>query len=247
VAWNSSPNMHNTGFFPDSKLSASFSNWWLHLDTVSRQIFGDMQEPNSQVGARGKRRGFSPRAAARHKIPTVGPESLRIFIPAFWSVFLTTFVIGLLPRVLVRKIWDQTLLCSWNRTRIPVAFLFSVGPPQPLSVLNPKKKKKNWKKSLGVRSQHKVEKRRGKENPLENNTLEKDKISGTLVRLLWLLWVKALPLTAHPNGSPRSSEKCFPRRNWKPKDHVWLQSLVYFSPLRVGAIFSSREWFFVQE
>jgi len=27
-----------------SRLSPSFSNWWVHLDTVSRQIFGDIQE-----------------------------------------------------------------------------------------------------------------------------------------------------------------------------------------------------------
>ena len=38
------------------------------------------------------------------------------------------------------------------------------------------------------------------------------------------------------NGSPRSSEKCFPRRNCKPKDHVSSQSLVRlqdFPPLSV--------------
>jgi len=33
------------------------------------------------------------------------------------------------------------------------------------------------------------------------------------------------------SGSPRSSGKCFPRRNWKTKDHIWLQSLVCLSPL----------------
>ena len=27
-----------------SRLFPSFSNWWVHLDTVSRQIFGDIQE-----------------------------------------------------------------------------------------------------------------------------------------------------------------------------------------------------------
>jgi len=42
---------------------------------------------------------------------------------------------------------------------------------------------------------------------------------------------EAPPLAARPNGSPRSSEKCFPRRNWKPKDHVWLQSLFCLPPL----------------
>ena len=30
---------------------------------------------------------------------------------------------------------------------------------------------------------------------------------------------------------PTLSEKCFPRRNWKPKDQVWLQSLVCLPPL----------------
>ena len=65
---------------------------------------------------------------------------------------------------------------------------------------------------LGVRSQKKVKKRRGKRNPLKNNTPEKDKISGPLVRLLWRAAAKAPPLAARPNKSSRSSEKCFPRR-----------------------------------
>jgi len=47
-----------------------------------------------------------------------------------------------------------------------------------------------WKKLLGVRSQNKVKKRRGRRNPLQNNTPEKDKISGTLV---WLLRCAAAP------------------------------------------------------
>jgi len=49
----------------------------------------------------------------------------------------------------------------------------------------PGKKLKNLEKKLGVRSQEKVGKRRGKGNLLKNNNLEKDQISGTLVRLLW--------------------------------------------------------------
>ena len=36
-----------------------------------------------------------------------------------------------------------------------------------------------------------------------------------------------------PDGSSLSSGKCFPRRNWDSKDHVWLQSLVCLIPLAV--------------
>jgi len=52
----------------------------------------------------------------------------------------------------------------------------------------------------------KMEKKKGKGDPLKNNHPEKDKIRGTLVRLLWRAvdpGLKAPPLAAHPTLTPR--------------------------------------------
>jgi len=60
-----------------------------------------------------------------------------------------------------------------------------VEGPQ-ITAVQPESLSDFWKTNfLGVRSQKKAGKRRGKGNPLKNNTPEKNKISGTLVRLLW--------------------------------------------------------------
>jgi len=51
---DNSPNMHNTDFFPDCRL-LSVSRW-VHLDTVSRQIFGDIRETQFSCSKNGSRR-----------------------------------------------------------------------------------------------------------------------------------------------------------------------------------------------
>jgi len=100
---DNSPNMHNTGFFQGCILLSvtNVSIWILCLVRYS-EIF---KKPNFQVGARGKRRGFSPGAAARHRSRT---RVLTDFQSRSLGYFLTEFVIWRLPRVCSRKIWDRT-------------------------------------------------------------------------------------------------------------------------------------------
>jgi len=90
VIVDSSRNMHNTGILPDCHpLSVTDGSLWIPYLARYLEI---LKKPNLQVGARGKRRGFSPGAAAHFlaleplRATGVGPESIRIFNPDFWSV-----------------------------------------------------------------------------------------------------------------------------------------------------------------
>ena len=44
------------------------------------------------------------------RVTGVGPEFLRIFNPVFWSIFLTIFVIGRLPRFFPRTILRSNIV-----------------------------------------------------------------------------------------------------------------------------------------
>ena len=135
--------------------------------------------------------------------PTVATRFSQTPLPSFTDYVL--FRCFILERVsfppsfvsLFSEIGPPIFFSPWNRTRIPVAFLWSVGPPQPLSDLKIETKlhflrsdyyKKNyffWDRTTIIFSKNNTRETSAYKK-VKNQTKNLDwKSVGTLVRLLW--------------------------------------------------------------
>ena len=208
---DNSPHMHNTGFFPDCCL-LSVTNGSSSTPYLARysEIF---KKPNFQAVV------WHPNISVSSQICHLVRDRtsmvfLRLDIP--FSPFLPNLF--LIPdKVLCVFRWSRSHI-SWFDAPIPVRS--EIG---------------RWIKS----DLRKSEKGTGKKDPAEKQHPRKRQNpwkSGPTPVARSGSGAKAPPLAARPNGSPNSSEKCSPRRNWKMKDSVWLRSLVRLPSLLTVAV-----------